>query len=269
MKAVPLHSKEDAPGGESECPSHLIGGSLNVVSPPMEEKLLTLINRVWTSPALDALMAVMSSINFWAVPLIVLVAAIGIYGGFRGRAMLVVMALTLFISDSVVGNGLKHFIQRPRPNEVVAGVRIVTLNFHHPIPRLLALFSHPATEPKGHRNANAWVQISYSRPDPDKAQGRSFPSDHTLNNFCAAVILTCFYRRLGWLFFFPATVVAYSRIYVGSHWPSDVAISIVMAIGMSLLLLAFYESLWRTLGPRLMPAIHRRHPSLWEAPAAS
>ena len=226
----------------------------------MEDKLLTLINRDWTSPALDRVMAVMSSLNFWVIPILLTVLAVAIRGGFRARAMLVVLALTIFVSDTLVGDGLKHLIRRPRPNEVVAGVRIVSLDLHHPIPRLLAFFTGSHL---GHADT-PWVNVVLSRPDPDNSRGRSFPSDHTLNNFCAAMVLACFYRRFGWLYFFPAALVSYSRIYVGSHWPSDVGISIIMALGMSLLLLALYEVLWRKMGPRMMPRLFASHPSLWE-----
>jgi undecaprenyl-diphosphatase len=228
----------------------------------MEDKLLILINHTWTNPVLDGVMALMSSLDFWLLPLIIIAAAIAVWGGFRARAMLIVLALTILISDSLVGNGLKHLIRRPRPNEVVAGVRIVSLNLHRPVPHFVTWFSGTPA-----RHQTGWVRVGVSRPDPENAGGRSFPSDHTLNNICAAMVLIFFYRRIGYLFCIPALLVSYSRVYVGSHWPSDVAISIVMAAGMALLLLAFYEYLWQKFGPRLAPGLYGRHPQLWQQSA--
>lgn len=121
-------------------------------------------------------MAVMSSINFWAIPLLILVAAIAIWGGFRARAMLVVLALTVLISDSGVGNGLKHLIRRPRPNEVLAGVRIVSLNLHHPLPRLIAMFTTPHKEIGAEKaGETGWIRIALSRSGPGPRGGAVVP----------------------------------------------------------------------------------------------
>lgn len=52
----------------------------------------------------------------------------------------------------------------------------------------------------------------------------SFPSNHAANAFAVATFLTLVYRKRGVaLFFFAAALlVAYSRVYVGVHYPSDV-----------------------------------------------
>ena len=51
----------------------------------------------------------------------------------------------------------------------------------------------------------------------------SFPSGHATNAFAVATYLSYNYRRYFPCFFFMAVIIAYSRIYVGVHYPLDVA----------------------------------------------
>jgi undecaprenyl-diphosphatase len=50
---------------------------------------------------------------------------------------------------------------------------------------------------------------------------RSFPSGHTNTAFCAAAVLAFFLGGWYWFAFVPAFLVAYSRVYMGVHFPMD------------------------------------------------
>lgn len=53
--------------------------------------------------------------------------------------------------------------------------------------------------------------------------GGSFPSNHALNGAAVAMILSMYYPRLAWLWWSLALLSSYSRLYVGVHYPSDIA----------------------------------------------
>ncbi len=212
----------------------------------MDQRLFYLINATWSHPALDLPMAVLSSWAFWGPLVAIAGVLLAIFGGFRGRAAVVCAALAVGMTDGIVVDAIKNAVGRPRPNQVLEGVRMVDLQ--NARPRLLAVFKP--------------VKVEYSRPSIQPVRGISFPSGHASNNFAVAVVLAIFYRRFGWLYFIPATLIAYSRIYVGSHYPTDTVVAMVIGAGVACLVLAACEGLWRRFARRFVPRLFAAHPSL-------
>ncbi|MDX6477423.1 MAG: hypothetical protein QOG29_10 [Gaiellaceae bacterium] len=50
----------------------------------------------------------------------------------------------------------------------------------------------------------------------------SFPSGHSATSFAAALVLAHAVPRRAWLFYVLAAAIAFSRVYVGVHYPIDV-----------------------------------------------
>ena len=210
----------------------------------MDQSLFHLINQQWTNPALDLLMAGLSDSQIWH-PLLI-AAGIGalLLGGFTARAFVICLVISLAIAGLVTG-GLKSAVARHRPKHVQS-VRMVQLQKARP--KFLTLFKKPI--------------IRFSDLSDRTRSGPSFPSGHTVNNTIAATYFTLFYRRRGWLYWFVAMAIGYSRIYLGAHWPSDIVATLFLGIGEALLLLSVFELLWRTAGRKFMPDLFTRHPSL-------
>jgi undecaprenyl-diphosphatase len=211
----------------------------------MDQTLFHLINEQWTSPALDLFMAAISNIESWK-PCIVLIVLYAIFfRGFKGRALVFCCLVALLISSALMVRTLKAAVDRRRPKQVERE-RLVDLQNSRP--EFLNLFERPT--------------IRYSNEQDRKASGPSFPSGHVANNITIAVILTFFFRRWGWLYFFVAGAIGYSRIYLAAHWPSDVLATIFLAAGETLLVLALVEMGWRWAGRKWAPELFARHPRI-------
>jgi undecaprenyl-diphosphatase len=210
----------------------------------MDQSIFHLINEEWTNPVLDLFMAAISNIAIWK-PLLILVVLSGlIFGGFKARACIVCMLLSLLIGEQLTGI-LKSAVNRHRPKQAQS-VRMVELQKTHPA--FLTLFKKPT--------------VRYSDQSDRNRAGPSFPSGHVTNNTVIALCCTLFFRRWGWLYWILTAAIGYSRIYLGAHWPSDVVATLFLAAGETLLILGALELIWRWAAPKWAPEIYARHPSL-------
>ncbi|MFD5566257.1 phosphatase PAP2 family protein [Kitasatospora griseola] len=66
----------------------------------------------------------------------------------------------------------------------------------------------------------------------------SFPSNHTVIAFAAAAALWYADRRLGWIGLLAAVLMGASRVWVGAHYPHDVAVAAVVGVLVALPLAA-------------------------------
>lgn len=195
--------------------------------------LLYLINQTWSRPWLDPVMARVSDFDSWRYPLDVAVILTLIFGGFRGRLLLVLMALCLLIGDKGIGDTFKRTIGRPRPNETEPHLRVVTVR-----------------------------SVTESIPQ-HRTSGNSFTSGHACNNVALAVVGCAIFGRWA-LWLWPwAALVSYSRIYTASHYPSDILGSWIVAIVYAYFICRVSAWLWRRYAPRKCPQLYARHPVLF------
>ena len=113
-----------------------------------------------------------------------------IWGNKKGKNTFLLCLITLILSDQISSSLLKPLFHRLRPYKVLEDVRQLV-----------------------------------------GSGGFSLPSSHAANMFSMAIVITYIWRRLwiGFLVFGIAVVVGFSRIYVGVHYPLDVAAGIVLA----------------------------------------
>ena len=198
-------------------------------------------------PWLDRSMAIFSSFDFW-LPFMVLTVLLVLWrGGFRARAMVVCLLLSVALIEGLFVNPLKSAFGRPRPTEALAQARSVSLAKAEP--KLFAIDDPLRVKP---------AKVS-SPPKP----GKSFPSGHTANMFCFATILAVFYWPRGAWLYLAAALVALSRVMTGSHWPSDVILTASLVVPLTLLLVRLYGFFWRTFAPRIVPKLAASHPQLF------
>ena len=144
--------------------------------------LFQLFNMTIANPFFDKLMPFVTQQQNWNMVYIILLVWLLWKGGRNGRIAFVLLIFTIICADQLSSNFIKSWVARPRPCHNLTMLRLLV----------------------------------------DCGSGFSFPSSHAVNNFAAAVILSYFYKEYKVVLFTIASVVAFSRVYVGVHYPLDI-----------------------------------------------
>jgi len=84
------------------------------------------------------------------------------------------------------------------------------------------------------------VELRVSDHEAEKlASNGSFPSAHAANAFMLATLFSVAKKRFSPFFYFAAIMVAFSRIYLGVHFPFDVLVGAFLGWGIARIILSF------------------------------
>lgn len=82
-----------------------------------------------------------------------------------------------------------------------------------------------------------------ARPDGEhKRSNAAFPSSHAANAFAFAVVFARRWRRFAPGFYVAAALVAWSRLYLNRHFPTDVLVGALIGFGFAWLLARVWDA---------------------------
>jgi len=160
-----------------------------------------ILNNKATNVVFDFLMPILTNLDYWKIPLAVMVVLLAIFGKRKGRIAVVLLVLGVALSDQICNTVVKPLVGRMRPCNVLDNVRLLV----------------------------------------NCTKSLSFPSSHATNIFTGTLILSYIYRRLQIPLMIIAILVAYSRIYVGVHYPLDVLMGILLGVLCALITISIYK----------------------------
>lgn len=151
-----------------------------------DQKLFFFMNTTMTNPLFDWIMPRVTDLHKNKAFLLFFVPSLLAFWFLKKRRKAIPvflgLVLTVAIVDPLVYRGLKQNIKRERPPAIETEIQLRT----------------------------------------DRYGGYSFPSNHAANNFAGATFLSACYPALSPVFFGIAGLIAFSRVYVGVHYPLDI-----------------------------------------------
>ena len=176
--------------------------------------LFAKINQQWTNPFFDAVSPFLREAGIWIPFYLFLLVFASINFGSKGWFWCITFGMTAIISDLVSSHLVKHMIFRYRP-----------------------------CQDESMRD-QVRVLVNYC------PQNSSFTSSHACNHFAAALFLFLTLKQTShwwWLVFLWAFSISYSQIYVGVHYPLDIAGGTILGCGIGYAMSVFFRKQFGTL----------------------
>jgi undecaprenyl-diphosphatase len=177
--------------------------------------LFRFCNDTLSNSAFDRFFPFITEVKHWYIAYIIVLAITFFKGGRAGKITVLTSLILIAVSDQISSSLIKNLVERVRPCNALENVNIL-----------------------------AGCTGSFS-----------FPSSHAVNNFAIAVFYSSFFKKYRTLLFIVASLVAFSRIYVGVHYPSDAIGGAIIGSGIGFL----FVFILRFLGEKLpIMNIHKK-----------
>ena len=164
----------------------------------IDKSIFSFFNSTISNPIFDVFFPIITNQDIWTIPILIGVIILSIKGGKRGKISSAILVIAIILADYSSAQILKPFVQRLRPShELIESIRLLV--------------------PKGGKYG--------------------FVSSHAANIFAAATVLSYFYIKYKKLFFTIAVLVAFSRVYVGVHYPADIFFGSLLGYGLAWIVL--------------------------------
>lgn len=170
----------------------------------IDTQLFFFVNNGLSNPVFDWLMPFITTKQNWYPLFLIIIIGLLWKGGKKGRIVVLLLIPVITLSDQIAASVIKPWVDRVRPCQAFEAMGTVNM--------LIGMKTSP-----------------------------SFPSNHAANSFAAAAFFAHFYPERRWLYYTIAALVAFSRVYVGVHYPIDVLAGAILGFLCAFIVYFAYE----------------------------